>query len=608
MIKLYYIFFMLLFSIFLFEGCRIGKPNKKKFHTSKKVICTNCSNKKQKEGFHLGWLKAAKDEGSRKYEKGYQEGLRKGKEIGYQDKLLNLYLDYHGQYQNPDGSMKANVPVDEKHIKYLADLIQLMNRKLLKLDTSLNGAYNRGFIAGKIAGETTAFLDLYKVFFDLFYKINLAKGQYLDLNNAISNNPSSVYISYDSIVNELNAAYLRKISGKSRIIDSELEIHKIADNIFDSLVSRQIAKVIPQINGTSQDLELSIFSKSVRTIHERVIDFVVIKLHLSAAEESHIRTEYNRIHEGLAKKYFQSYVKRLQQTGIPYQESFYDFRYYHSVHLFVDVINEGLCSLMDVLLTYAKANPQYAAQSGFEVMGYMCDMLQNEVMLQLDDNLRKYAMMKDYNAIQPRIRESLISTIGSNNMIAETRYHRKTVEDDVIVEDNAEFKHKEHIKMEIETIFNIGFPYEKAEDISVEVNHLQQKFVVTINNSPRLIGIIYQSYKIISIDHTMEYIQEKNVYKPGNLLDCEPIKEKDIEKTEHTHNYQADFQRIFDANKPNAEEIMETQKDIKNELINLLMPLISKILEPCHVLVNSRYSTFIKFGHDERCVIKSKYE
>jgi hypothetical protein len=333
---------------------------------------------------------------------------------------------------------------------------------------------------------------------------------------------------------------------------------------FDKLV--HLLNDIKDANNVTQRVS---FDEAVKMIHEDMLSYLVRRFELTPTEQGLVFSRYSEMHSELTELFYSEYVSACSKTNRNYEKSYYDFKYSHSTDIFLNIVNAHICSLADVMFTYAMANPQWAVTNGFKVMGHVCELISVELLLPLYDYMFKDALINDYNYVRPQIITQTKQILTSS--IVETRTHTKTVTETIDVAPNATAS----IKMEITTIVNVGY---FLEDFEVLVDHKNQQFTFCLSSAPRYLNTVLQDYKVLSIDI-------ENTVPPSKTTTTVQNKIK-----------KADFDKIFFANKDKAETLNICEQAFSASVATTLIPTLVKIIEPATTLPYSCYKARLLFS------------
>jgi hypothetical protein len=352
----------------------------------------------------------------------------------------------------------------------------------------------------------------------------------------------------------------------------------------------KISKLLANVNGSNYSSEFTFFNYAVQEIHTEILAYLVKRLGLNSLEQQEVYEEYGKIHEKLVKLYYKKYLQIMKTKSLPYDKNYYDYGHYHSVNVFLEIISSGICSLSDVLFTYAKSNTQFAAINGLEVMGSICELIIDEILLSVDDGLVKTALIYSYDKNIENIDSYCKNTLEP--MIIESLIDIKEVKGTIEISKD----YSAEVTMEIETVYNIGL---NLEDFSVNVDHQDAKFTINLSNKPRIINIVYQTYKIKKIKNKIGYTQ--SVYKYGPLNREEKPVKKEKKETKYCTISGDVFDDMFNRDKPSVEDLdLET---IEREKINHIAVILMKALEPAIALPSACYSVILNFGEKEESLL-----
>ena len=388
------------------------------------------------------YIKPLKAKSKSDYNKGYKSGFKKGKKIGYAEgfergiKQGKSYGIMVGKLMGSDSVLAEIKKTDREMYEIL--IIKnygLMEKRIKRIESIKEGTYILGYEENVIEAYQMGFREGYETAFDSTMTIKLMAGQYEEYS---PRNNANLSIDYE-----------------------------------------KIAKLLNDINGQNTIVEYSHFSHALNEVHSEVLLYLVLRLGLPPIEQGEVFQRYEEIHTKLAALYYKRYLELCSSKNRNYEKSFYDYRYYTSADIFLDIVGMGISSVADVTFTYAKNNPGFATENGFEVLGHIAELIIDEIFIPLEDYLLKNALILDYNHTLPQVtnitKEILLPKV------AETRIHRKIITETVEVSSN----YTATIVMEIETIVNVGF---YLDDFSIIVDHNKQLFPRQPFRPPKAIG------------------------------------------------------------------------------------------------------------------------
>lgn len=486
-----------------------------------KVKEESICNKCTKKGIKEG-IPIGKAKGVKEgYKKGYRDGLKQGKTEGVVEHLEKLNrIDTFSWHYEFSNSFKWQNEVLRRKSN-IEELIEI--------------GYQRGL---KVVADS-AFRNGFKVGFDSIYHINLRSGENIKLKE------------YD--------------------IPPKIE--------YD-----EIAKLLLKVQGNSIIAEKGFFSIAVKQVHIEILNYLAKRLDLSTIETSDVFSEYEKMHDRLVDLYYEKYLLLIKNKQIPNKKSFYDYKYYYSVNSFLSIIRSGICSVSDVVITYAKSNTQYAAINGLEVMGHLCEIIMEELLYHIEDRFVKSAVTYDYNSNINDLDQTCNRILESIILSTETQIDKVT--ETITLSNNFNAK----IEMKIETVYNIGFDLEEFE---LNVNHNAQEFFIFLPKTPKILSIAFQSYKIVKIENTFKYEQTKNI-KRLLRFKSEPKEKKIMTESTGVLN-EADFEDIFNKNKPTIKDLKT--KALKKKDLGYVVDILTKTLEPALALPHSCYDVVLRIGN-----------
>ena len=366
----------------------------------------------------------------------------------------------------------------------------------------------------------------------------------------------------------------------------------------------QLVKDIDAIQGSSLPNDAPTFSRLIRTIHEDMIDYLSVELSLSPEERKDAFVQYDSIHGYLASQYYSKYLNIYTQWHIETdgRRDFYNYHFYYTTHALIDIIGWDLCSVSDVVLTYAKENSQYATTVGIET-GNICWLLKEKYLQAIYANLLKAAFGQDLARVTPQMQSDVRSAV--NSIVAETQTHEKLVSEEVELKEGEKAK----ITMKIITVYNVGF---EQNEISVQTNFKTSNIDVNVSRKPRFMGIVRQHYEVISVETTKEYVEfiEKHMTRvslQSTFSGENPLYRKIEDEKEKTATVVVDeevFKKIFEANKPSQAEIMQDMKQLPLDAYQIITPLIKKVVEPAISLPDANYKAKFSYGRKDVPLIR----
>lgn len=332
---------------------------------------------------------------------------------------------------------------------------------------------------------------------------------------------------------------------------------------------KKVATLLHKISGKERLVEAAAFSQALWEIHTEILRGLTIVLKTDPFESREVMECYQRMHQSLSDQYYQQYRNRCKSEIRDYSKKFYDYRYYHSVDAFFDIVESGVCIIADVAFTFAKNSHSYSTSRGFKVMGNICEIIIGRVMIPVRDYTLKYGIMQDYDLNLPAMNSAVRSMLDS--AIADIRTHKKTVKGQLTLANGSTAT----VTMEIETKLAIGF---KAETFRYETIHNAQELRAFVSDDPRIIKVLKQDFKVQHVDYTFSCLAP-----PCNLG--------------ATLN-EADFLAIFEKNKDNPQSLPESKSKIQTNIDKLLIPVVVKVAEPALALPHSCYNLVLHFGEN----------
>lgn len=251
---------------------------------------------------------------------------------------------------------------------------------------------------------------------------------------------------------------------------------------------REIAEILHQIKAQDIYLEQAVFGKAVFAVQSELIFYLVRRLNLSSDEERELGTRYLEMHDELTAAYYSKYVERCKSFIRDYDKVFYDYRYYYSSDIFLDIIEAGLCAVSDALITYCKSSSTYGSIQGLRLMGSTCDLILAEVLVPLRDYTMKYAIMLDYDHNLALLQKQISSNI-LEDLVVETRTHSKIIQQDLTLGGGINAL----VNIEITTVISIGF---RPENFQITVDHNQQKINFSLNPAPEIKKVVQQDFQV----------------------------------------------------------------------------------------------------------------
>ena len=483
-------------------------------------------------GEEKGYLKGRED-GEKA---GLASGIDKGKVLGMKAKEEQLYHRYKDDYASMQKEAVIALTNEMNSFKAgHAKLALLIKDSTLSSPTVLN-ALKEAFRTG------------YQWCYDSIHHVSVRKGQFVTP------------------------------------VETDYEIQLDYDEIAQSLHSMRGSE-----NAYYDSYE---FSKQVASVHTQVMNYLSERLSLERTEVDRMKSEYQLIHDYVSEIYYRRYKAITDKIYQHQQKPFYDYTYYRSVDVFIDVINSGLCSVMDVVLTFAKSNSQYANVVGLEGMGHLCQILQEEVMTNMEERLIRNSLIYDYDEHGPLLRQH---TITINKPIRVDKYiQEKEITRNIYLDDGASAS----IDMTIHSMVDLGMD---LSDALVEVQHNCQRIIIHLPAEPYKIDMAHQWYSIKDMDVTFKYEKKLEIYKDYAVVDegaipfPNPSSETVPVWAEHNLDIPGDeLSYIFDSNKPSIDQIVNIPP-LEESVLGVVKPILRKIYEQPVALEASCYNVYIYF-------------
>jgi len=333
---------------------------------------------------------------------------------------------------------------------------------------------------------------------------------------------------------------------------------------------KMVATLLHQINGKDKYVEASDFSAALWEIHSEILKGLTIVLETTPEETMEVMDRYQKIHQSLSDEYYRQYRNRCQSEIRDYSKNFYDYRYYHSVDAFFDIVESGLCPIADMAFTYAKNSHSYCTSQGFKVMGNICEILIGKVMLPVRDYTLKYGIMRDFEQNLPAMTNAVKKMLDST--VADIRTNSKVVKTQIALGSGVTAT----VTMEIVTQLALGF---KSETFHYETIHDKQEMEAHISAEPNVIRVLKQDYKVLNVEY--------------NIVCNTPPCASTI--TLSTENLQA----IFNRYKEDPFSMPESKHVIEKNVGQLLVPVIIKVAEPALALPHSCYNLVLYYGKNK---------
>ncbi|WP_375560190.1 hypothetical protein ACE193_21155 [Bernardetia sp. OM2101] len=537
----------------------------------------NTSHKKDREYWISMGYKQGHEEG---YSEGYAKGIKKGQDEGYE-------LGFNEKLVNMDSSwLKYAIPIvmtptssDSSKIGNL----RAMNEKDAAKYYNLQYLADAFWGAFKRSGNAKAQIDLYRE----SVRRNILEEAYDSTSSKYKEIRAKVYNMgwRDGYQN----AYNILLKKGQNITLKEVDLPSTLDYV-------QLVEDIHTIQGKSIYEDASTFSALIKKIHLDMIDYLSLRLELSAIEREDAILQYERIHPALASQYYEKYLSIYRVWGIEAdaKSSFYNYHSYHTTHSLIDIIAWDLCSVADVVLTYSKENSQYASIIGLET-GNVCWVLKEDYLQTIYYNLLKVAFGNDLNRVAPQMQSGVQQSL--TNFVAEVQKHEKIVTETVELSEGESAQ----VTMKITSLYTIGF---ELDEISVDIDHKKQNVNVQVSRTPRLLNIVQQEGVVLKVVTKKEYTETKDVEK--TVVGLKPIikgeekiydaKKKETKKIAKVVVANSAFQAIFEKHKPDEEEIKSKMQKLPLDAYENISILLQKVIEPAISLPDANYKATFKYG------------
>lgn len=359
------------------------------------------------------------------------------------------------------------------------------------------------------------------------------------------------------------------------------------------------------------------FSKVLRHVHKEILGYIARLLEENEdliddkighkLNRKEVFQEYDRLHEALAAKYYRQYIKGCRALNIHYQKSFYNHAIYFATDLFISIVNAGICALADTILTYVKSNTQYAAITGFETLGNICELITAQVVTTIADKLKKRALYHDFNENRPHMVQSIAQSLKEvvvahrtyEKEAAESTIYQKTPRKNNDKKDNYQLDLK--ATLGIRAVASIGID---VSQIHLIVDEQSQTITVHIPDAPQLLDIVHQGYWVKSASLKNAYKHQTIINQTNYVVSKSGVAPPNPPPTRTTRTQQL----LFTISPKRVEAIFQQNQFEPYELQSQLQPLrttdsglakvrhiLKKVIEPMIVLPSSCYTVYMVF-------------
>ncbi|MCB0643918.1 MAG: hypothetical protein KDC44_19860 [Phaeodactylibacter sp.] len=473
------------------------------------------------------------------YNGGYKDGFEKGQAKGWQEGYDAGWSAGHktgleeGIIVGKDKALQELEEVDRILKEGGMQWRQVMYNYLYYQDRSdaITAARQEGRTAGLIQGKRLAGDSMFIVGLnrglDSIYEISLRKGQ-----------------------------HLKAPRDKREYGNLGIDYENIARFMAEKLEDRSY-------------LSQTDFSGKLRAVHTSFIYVVGEMTQLDTLERIDMYQRYEELHQDLAAYYYKIYLQNVKVKNRDLDKGFYSYDYYVSNKEFIGVIKAGLCSLMDVLVTFAKNNSQCAATDGFEIMGHICEYLQDRILLEFEDFLLKSALIFDYDRNIDHLTHMTRQILGQS--IVEVR--TEGIQPVTVQPGTPDFNTT--IQGEVVYVVSVGFD---TTQIKVRVDHNEKIFIVELSDQPVVLEILDKYPKVQALEaDTYCPPSETGSYKKLNLEE-------------------ADFEALVQQANFNKAQVQARLKPFKKAIGLAYRSHLIKILEPAVSLPLSCYDVRLEFG------------
>lgn len=344
----------------------------------------------------------------------------------------------------------------------------------------------------------------------------------------------------------------------------------------------KIVDLLQAMDGKQRHVERAHFDDALLTIHTDILASLVeiFQESLTVSEQIEIFQRYNEIHPQLAALYYDKYLERCRD--FPFENDLLtDMSHYQSVDFFLDVFLPGVCSVVDVVFTYAKGSPYYTAGAGFEVMGTMAEFITEHLLICLQEHFHKIAFLKDIERKMDKIEDQLRKILTP--LVVDTWIDRLPLTKTVEVRKGTSVT----VEMDIQTIVNIGLP---VENLNLTVDHQKRVFNLSIPADPRIIELVQQDFRVINVRQ-----EGQKATRPGAVAQLTGSLDGEDLVVGKTH-----FNKIFKANQPNLKDLRIMENSLERKNLNAVLPTLIKTFEPLVRAGRNGYEVRVHFGHRGR--------
>ena len=336
-------------------------------------------------------------------------------------------------------------------------------------------------------------------------------------------------------------------------------------------ISEMLDMVCP-LNGKHLEKEILIFQKALHLYFPSIIRLVGESLSWNKEEALY---RYQEIEGPLSRLLYHKYIEIAYSKNSYYRPPFFSFSNYQAAEILQLLISSVVTSLIDAVYTYEQEDWKSILTTGFDLNGTVFEQLITKVLHLTEAQMLQIAIKKDYENYIGYVTENLKSTLKPIPM--ETRQYSYPISGNISVGS----KFLASIDMQSLYIAWVGID---LENISVELNHNRQMFAVYIPDEPRLMKSIFEDYKVLNVNNTMQ-------------IDCD-MKNTIVKRQEKTIP-PAKLKRLYKKNKLPIQNtnILNAQLDHTKTLI-LLEPLIQKTFEQAIALFHSCYGVELYFGNN----------
>ena len=526
---------------------------------------------------------------NRKYAKGYDNGFKEGKEKGLKDGYQKGYAEAKALYYEQgvhDGYLEAIEAAKAKKIDMMPDKIAQAYFDKYGERCGAGGALSTLLcIEQKVLSHHKRKMDTLPYFQNGFNK--------------------GFNVAFDSIFSPL------AIMDRQIVSINESDIDKLFID-YDSSVVLKVKDIALSNSPQSNPQNLDIFRSALYEVHKNMLRYVANRVNLGPSETEEMYKEYDKIHLKLSSTYYQYFLRIIESENINLPNTgFYNFKLYHNINAFMEVVNAGACSMVDLIFTYVKKNPLYASVYGLDNMGngHICQILIEEVLKKFRINTERIALGYDYQIVRPEIEVSLRQTLF--NSVIETRIveYPKPFKAKVKANDGSEVV----ITMQLYAFVGLGLQQETIL-LSHTLSNNSSNLIVNISDVPYLLPQFFHvGYKILNTDVTIEYATEinktTNRYSIWNLP-SEGISASETKTVISKKTVSIDeFEKVFQAHKEEAsyENVSAHLKKsvLSQSSVVQFRSIVLKVIEPALSLPNSRYKAYLNFGSSSAVLINT---